>query len=170
MNTAVVLVLLVVAQRLGELIYGQRNTRRLLAEGAVEAGAGHYPVIVLIHSSWLMALLIVASRAPDLNWWMVGLYGLLQIGRLWVLVSLGRYWTPRVITLPGAPLIRRGPYRFLRHPNYAVVVAEIAVLPLALGAWQVAFVFSILNGAVLAWRIQIEDRTLAERYRSDASR
>ncbi len=163
MNAAVVIVGLVVAQRLGELVYGQRNTRHLLAEGAVEAGAGHYPVIVFVHSSWLMALLIVASRGPDLNWWMVGLYGLLQLGRLWVMVSLGRYWTPRLITLPGAPLLRRGPYRFLRHPNYVVVAAEIAVLPLAFGAWQVALVFSVLNGVVLAWRIHVEDSILAER-------
>ena len=163
MNPAVVIVLLVAAQRLGEMAYGQRNARRLLAEGAVEAGAGHYPVIVLVHAGWLMTLLVVASRDPEVNWWLVGLYGLLQIGRFWVLASLGRYWTTRLISLPNAPLVRRGPYRFLRHPNYAVVMAEIAVLPLAFGAWQVALVFSVLNGAVLSWRIRIEDRTLAER-------
>ncbi len=164
MNAAVVIVLLVAAQRLGETVYGQRNARRLLSEGAVETGAGHYPLIVLVHAAWLMTLLIVASRGPDVNWWLVGLYGLIQLARVWVLASLGRYWTTRIVSLPGAPLVRRGPYRFLRHPNYAVVVAEIAVLPLAFGAWQVALVFSVLNGAVLAWRIQIEDKTLAERH------
>ena len=163
MNAAVAIVLLVAVQRLGELVHGQRNARRLLAEGAVETGAGHYPIIVLVHAGWLMTLLVVASRGPEVNWWLVGLYGLLQIGRFWVLASLGRYWTTRLISLPNAPLVRRGPYRFLRHPNYAVVMAEIAVLPLAFGAWQVALVFSVLNGAVLAWRIRIEDRTLAER-------
>ena len=163
MNAAVVIVLLVALQRLAELIHGQRNARRLLAEGAMEAGAGHYPVIVLVHAGWLMSLLIVASRGPDVNWWLIGLYGLLQIGRFWVLASLGRYWTTRLISLPGAPLVHRGPYRFLRHPNYAVVVAEIAILPLAFGAWQIALVFSVLNGTVLAWRIRIENELLAGR-------
>jgi len=162
-NPAVVIVLLVAAQRLGEMVYGQRNAQRLLAEGATEAGAGHYPIIVLVHAGWLMALLIVASREPDVNWWLVGLYGLLQVGRVWVLASLGRYWTTRLISLPGVPLVRHGPYRFLRHPNYAVVVAEVAVLPLVFGAWQVALVFSVLNGAILAWRIRVENELLARR-------
>ncbi len=163
MNLALAIVLLVALQRLAELLHGQRNAKRLLAEGAVEAGAGHYPVIVLVHAGWLMALLIVASRAPEIDWWLLGLYGLLQIGRFWVLASLGRYWTTRLINLPGAPLVRHGPYRFLRHPNYLIVVAEIAVLPLVFGAWRTALVFSALNAAVLAWRIRIENRMLTER-------
>jgi methyltransferase len=90
-------------------------------------------------------------------------FAVLQGLRLWVLMSLGRYWTTRVITLPDAPLVRRGPYRFLRHPNYLVVAAEIAVLPLAFGAWAVAAVFSALNAALLAWRISLEDHALAPR-------
>jgi methyltransferase len=168
-NWALAIVLLVAAQRLAELVHGQRNARRLLAEGAVEAGAGHYPLLVLVHAGWLMALLVVASREPDIDWWLVGLYGLLQIGRFWVLASLGRYWTTRLISLPGAPLVRRGPYRVLRHPNYLIVVAEIAVLPLALGAWRTALAFSVLNAAILAWRIRVEDRALAERRVRDAA-
>ncbi|MDH3911759.1 MAG: hypothetical protein OEU09_10700 [Rhodospirillales bacterium] len=163
MNLALAIVLLVAAQRLAELIYGQRNSRRLLAEGAVETGTGHYPLLVLVHAGWLMALLILASRAPGVNWWLIGLYGLVQIGRLWVLASLGRYWTTRLISMPGAPLVRRGPYRFLKHPNYLIVVAEVAVLPLAFGAWRTAVVFSVLNAALLAWRVRIENRMLAER-------
>lgn len=164
MNAAVLIVLLVAAQRLGEMAYARHNAGRLLAEGAMEVGARHYPVIVLVHAGWLMSLLVIASRGPDVNWWLIALYGLLQIGRFWVLVSLGRYWTTRLISLPGETLVRGGPYRFLRHPNYAIVVAEIAVLPLAFGAWQAALVFSVLNGAVLAWRIRIEDSILAERH------
>jgi methyltransferase len=82
---------------------------------------------------------------------------------VWVIWSLGPYWTTRLITLPGAPLIRRGPYRFCRHPNYLVVVLEIAVLPLAFGAWEIAAVFSVLNAGVLAYRIGIENAMLAER-------
>src|SRR5262249_24074026 len=90
-------------------------------------------------------------------------FAILQGLRLWVLLSLGRYWTTRIITVPGAPLVRRGPYRFLRHPNYLVVAAEIAMLPLAFGAWVVAVVFSALNAALLAWRIALEDQALAPR-------
>src|SRR6185437_9200492 len=128
--------------------------RALLARGAIEAGAGHYPLLVLLHGAWLVALLyaVPAERAPSWGW--LGLF---------VLASLGPYWTTRIITLPGAPLVRRGPYRFLRHPNYVVVVAEIAVLPLAFGAWRIALVFSALNLALLAWRIRIEQQALAPR-------
>ena len=93
----------------------------------------------------------------------LGAFAGLQALRLWIIHSLGPFWTTRVITLPGAPLVRRGPYRFLRHPNYVVVVAEIAVLPLVFGAWRIAAVFSVLNLALLAWRIRIEQRALAPR-------
>jgi len=91
----------------------------------------------------------------------------LQGLRVWVLATLGRYWTTRIITLPGAPLVRRGPYRWLRHPNYVVVAGEIAVLPLAFGAWQIAVVFSLANALVLWIRIRSEERALATRPRED---
>lgn len=156
-------VLLVALQRLAELIYAQRNTRRLLEAGGREVGARHYPLFVLLHGGWLIAhLLFVPADAP-VNGWLLGLFVLLQLGRIWVIASLGRYWTTRIITLPEAPLVRRGPYRFLRHPNYLIVIGEIAALPLAFGAWQIALVFSLLNLALLAWRIRLEDATLAER-------
>ncbi|MEO3430190.1 isoprenylcysteine carboxylmethyltransferase family protein [Pelagibius sp. CAU 1746] len=155
--------ILVAAQRLAELVYASRNTRRLKAEGAIESGAGHYPLLVAVHVLWFAALaaFIPADRLPD--WALLGAFLGLQGLRLWVLASLGRYWTTRVITLPGAPLVRRGPYRFLRHPNYLVVAGEIAVLPLAFGAWEIAVIFSLANAAVLAWRIRCEERALSGR-------
>ncbi|MGF1594575.1 MAG: isoprenylcysteine carboxyl methyltransferase family protein [Kiloniellaceae bacterium] len=154
---------LVAAQRLAELAYARRNTRRLLAEGAVESGAGHYPILVGLHVLWLLSLavLVPADRAPD--WTLLALFLVLQGLRVWVLASLGRFWTTRIVTLPGAPLVRRGPYRWLRHPNYLVVAAEIAVLPLAFGAWEIAAVFSLANAAVLAWRIRCEESALSGR-------
>ncbi|HWG81021.1 MAG TPA: isoprenylcysteine carboxylmethyltransferase family protein [Stellaceae bacterium] len=163
MSWVAVIVALVAVERIAELVHARRNTRALLARGAIEAGAGHYPLLVLLHGAWLVALLyaVPAERAPSWGW--LGLFVLLQGLRLWVLASLGPYWTTRIITLPGAPLVRRGPYRFLRHPNYVVVVAEIAVLPLAFGAWRIALVFSALNLALLAWRIRIEQQALAPR-------
>ena len=88
---------------------------------------------------------------------------LLQLARAWVLVSLGQFWTTRIITAPGLPLVRRGPYRYLRHPNYVIVVAEIAILPLIFSAWWIALAFSVLNGILLVHRVRIENRVLAER-------
>ncbi|MEE9545548.1 MAG: isoprenylcysteine carboxylmethyltransferase family protein [Rhodospirillales bacterium] len=154
---------LVAAQRLAELIHSRRNTRRLLAEGGHEVGAGHYPLIVGLHAAWLLALLLLVPSEAPVNWPLLALFLALQAARLWVLASLGRLWTTRIVTLPGAPLVRRGPYRYLRHPNYLVVAAEIAVLPLVFGAWGIALVFSLLNLVLLIHRIRIEDAALAPR-------
>jgi methyltransferase len=162
-SAVAVIVTLVAAARIAELIHAARNTRALLARGGVEAGAGHYPLLVLLHGAWLASLLFLvpADTPPSWNW--LGAFALLQALRLWIIQSLGPFWTTRIITLADAPLVRRGPYRFLRHPNYVVVTAEIAVLPLAFGAWRIAAIFSVLNLALLAWRIRIEERALAPR-------
>lgn len=155
--------LLVAAQRLLELVLARRNTRRLLAQGAVEIGAGHYPLFVLLHAGWLAALVLTVPADAPVSWPLLTLFVLLQAGRVWVVASLGRFWTTRIVTLPGAPLVRRGPFRFVRHPNYLVVTGEIAVLPLAFGAWEIALVFSVLNAALLFHRIRVEERALAPR-------
>ena len=154
---------LVATQRLAELIHSRRNTRRLLAEGGHEVGAGHYPLIVGLHAAWLLALLLLVPSEAPVNWPLLALFLALQAARLWVLASLGRFWTTRIVILPGAPLVRRGPYRYLRHPNYLVVAAEIAVLPLVFGAWGIALVFSLLNLVLLIQRIRVEDAALAPR-------
>ena len=155
--------LLVAAQRLGELVYARRNESRLRARGAVESGASHYPLFILLHGAWLLAvfLLIPPDRAP--SWPLLAVFVLLQAARVWVMATLGPYWTTRVLSLPGAPLVRRGPYRWVRHPNYVIVAAEIAVLPLAFGAWWIAIVFSLANALLLRHRIGIEERALAGR-------
>lgn len=161
LDAARLVILLVALQRLAELVLARRNTARLLAEGAVEHGAGHYPAIVALHAAWLLALGLRAPGPVD-PWWLAG-FLVLQAGRVWVLASLGRYWTTRIITLPQAPLVRRGPYRCLRHPNYLVVVLEIPVLALALGLPWDALGFGLANAALLAWRIRAEERALAGR-------
>lgn len=150
----------VAVQRLWEVRLADRNTRRLRAEGAVEVGAGHYPLFILLHASWLAAIAIVTPWTMVPNPWWLALYVGLQFGRLWVIASLGRFWTTRIITLPSAPLIRRGPYRFLRHPNYVVASLEIAVLPLAFGQVWIALVWSVANALLVGWRIRVEDRAL----------
>ena len=156
----VAILALVTLQRLAELSLASRNGRRLLAQGAIEHGAGHYPLVVALHALWLAALWWWAPGRP-VNVALLIIFLVLQVGRLWVIGTLGERWTTRIIVKPGAPLVRRGPYRFMNHPNYLIVVLEIAVLPLVFGLWQLALVFSLLNALVLAIRIGQENRALA---------
>jgi methyltransferase len=155
--------LLVGLQRLGELWLSRRNGRRLLAEGGREIGAGHYPVLIAVHVGWLAAIFFLVPADAPVHWPLILAYLLVQAGRAWVIATLGRFWTTRVIDMPAAPLVRRGPYRWCRHPNYVVVVLEVAILPLAFGAWEIALAFSLANLAVLAWRLKIENAALARR-------
>ena len=165
MNAAQIILALVLLQRLGELMLARRNTERLLAQGGVEHGTEHYPYLVMLHGGWLAALAFFVPQDAEVNWAWLAVYIVLQALRVWVLFSLGPYWTTRIITVPNAPLVRRGPYRFMRHPNYAVVAAEIAVLPLVFGEWLIALIFSVLNVLVLRERIAVEERVIAQRRR-----
>ena len=150
----------VTLQRLAELWLANRNSRRLLASGAREFGAGHYPLIVALHTAWLAVLWFWApGRAISLPFLLI--FVLLQLGRIWVIATLGERWTTRIIVKPGAPLVQTGPYRFLNHPNYVIVTLEIAVLPLIFGLWQIAFIFSLLNFVILVFRIREENKALA---------
>ncbi len=159
MILGIAILALVTLQRLGELWLSNRNTRRLLDQGAHEVAPGHYPLIVAVHALWLASLWWLAPGRPINGFWLA-LFVLLEIGRLWVLRTLGPRWTTRIIILPRAQLVTGGPYRFARHPNYLVVVGEIATLPLVFGFWDLALVFSLLNAAVLATRIRKENRAL----------
>ena len=164
MNFLIYAIIVAVAlQRLAEVVYANRNTRALKARGAVEIGASHYPVMVALHASWLIAILFALPAPRQFHVLPFALFALLQLARLWVLKTLGPWWTTRILTLPDAPLITDGPYRFMRHPNYAIVVGEIAALPLAFGEWRVALIFSIFNAMMLVWRIRIENAALAPR-------
>ena len=150
---------LITLQRLAELALARRNTRLLLAQGGVEVAAAHYPAIVLVHTAWLLALWLLALPRPP-NLALLAIFALLQAGRIWVLATLGARWTTRIIVVPGAPLVRAGPYRFVNHPNYLIVAGEILVLPLAFGLPVLAVVFSGLNALVLWIRIQAENAAL----------
>lgn len=164
MTTAIYVILgLVALQRLAEVAYAERNTRALLARGAREIGRGHYPLIVLLHAAWLAAIALRVPADARIYWLPLVLFLMLQAARVWVIATLGPYWTTRIITLDDAPLVRRGPYRFVRHPNYLIVAGEILLLPLAFGEVRVALVFTILNAAMLAWRIRAEDTALVPR-------
>jgi methyltransferase len=160
-SLASIILALVTLQRLGELVLARRNTRALLARGAIEIGAGHYPLIVLVHTAWLIALWVF-GRNQDVYLPALAVFVALQLVRVWVLATLGARWTTRIIVVPGEALITSGPYRYFAHPNYAVVVGEIALLPLALHLPLLALLFTVLNAAVLAIRIRAEVRTLGE--------
>jgi len=155
----IVILGLVTLERIAELWLARSNTQRLLAEGGREHAPGHYPPIVAVHAAWLASLWWLALAGPIDGFWLA-LFVLIEIGRIWVLVSLGKRWTTRIIVLPDAPLVRRGPYRFVNHPNYVVVVAEIAVLPLVFGLWEISLLFSVLNAVLLTLRIRAENRAL----------
>ena len=154
------LVTFLIVQRLAELGLAQWNTARLRVGGGVEFGASHYPLMVALHAAWLLGLWMLGHDHPVDPLWLA-VFILLQAGRLWVIASLGRRWTTRVIVLPSASSVARGPYRWLRHPNYVVVVFEIAVVPLALGLPLFALVFSLANTTLLAYRIRVENQALA---------
>ncbi len=149
----------VTAQRLIELPIARANTARLIAAGGHEVSPGHYPLIVAVHAAWLGALWWFAPGRP-IDLFLLGAFALVEVARVWVLQSLGPRWTTRIIVVPGERLVARGPYRLVSHPNYVVVAAEIALLPLVFGLWQVALLFSALNFIVLLIRIRAENRAL----------
>ena len=153
----------VVIQRLGELAYANANTRRLLAEGGREYGEKHYPLFIVLHGGWLISIALFAKPTDAPNLLLLNAFIATQTFRFWTLASIGRWWTTRIISAPHFPKVKRGPYRFIKHPNYALVVVEIALLPLLLGASAMALTFSILNAALLAWRLIIESAVLAQR-------
>jgi methyltransferase len=160
-STASIILTLVTVQRLAELAISRRNTRRLMARGAIEVAPGHYPIVVAVHVSWLIALWTFGYDQP-VNVIILSVYLVLQGFRCWVMWTLGSRWTTRIIILPETQLVTAGPYKFLSHPNYAVVICEIATLPLALGLGWVAAIFTVLNAASLAIRIRAENRALAQ--------
>jgi methyltransferase len=147
------IVAIVVLLRVAELLYAERNTRRLRTLGAVEIAPQQYPWFIALHVAWLASLLLFIPANTPPNLYLLAIFAVAQVARVWVIATLGNFWTTRVITLPGAPLVRRGPY----------VCIELAVLPLAFGAWVIALVFTCANAALLVWRISAEDAALDAR-------
>ncbi len=163
MNWPALIIGLVTAERLVELIISNRNAEKLYKRGGHEAGRNHYPLIVILHICWLITVYAAAPHRAAPNIPLILIYLVLQAGRVWVIQSLGSYWTTRIINVPKAPLVHRGPYRFMKHPNYAIVIAEIAILPLAFGEINAAVIFSVLNLLILSWRVFVENRALDSR-------
>ena len=153
----------IVVQRLGELVHANRNTRRLLNEGGQEHGADHYQYFIFLHSAWIAIIALLVDPQHDIHPAMLALFVGTQLLRLWTLASIGRWWTTRIISAPHFDRVKRGPYKYISHPNYLVVVLEVAIVPLMLGLPSVALVFSVLNALLLRHRIRVENRVLGER-------
>ena len=160
-----VLVALVGLERVAELVVSHRNAGWSISRGGVESGRRHYPVMVALHVGLLGGALVEVWWArpefvPLLGWTALALVLASQSLRWWCIATLGRQWNTRVIVVPGLPLVRRGPYRWLSHPNYVAVVVEGAALPLVHSAWVTAVVFTVANAAVLTVRIRTENAAL----------
>ena len=159
---------IVILQRLGELIIAKRNEVWLRANGAIEYGKLHYKFIVMLHTLWFVSMLIeywyrnglVEIKLSMFNYSLLGIFAVLQLMRVWVLTSLGKYWNTKILVIPNAQLVAKGPYKFIKHPNYVVVVLELLVLPLAFNLIITAALFSVLNAAVLYVRIKEENKAL----------
>jgi methyltransferase len=162
-GAAQIAALLILLQRGLEEIYSARNTARLIAEGGREAGRDYYPVVAITHLAWIAAIFLLIPATAPVIWPLAVLYLLLQVARYWIIATLGRYWTHRIITLADAPVVRVGPYRYLRHPNYVVTIAETFLLPLVFGEAAIAVIFGCVWSAVLYYKIILEDAALAER-------
>jgi methyltransferase len=161
MTLAIIILILLTVQRLAELVLAKRNTARLLARGGVEKSSNHYAFIVVMHATWLVMLWLFVDEA-HINYWWLSLFIVLQFLRIWVIATLGERWTTRIIVVPGEARIQRGPYRYLAHPNYVIVAAEIIALPMALGLPWIAVIFTVLNATILWVRIRAEAKALAE--------
>jgi methyltransferase len=155
--------LLVLAQRGCEELYSMRTTRALLQAGAMEVGSEYYPVVAVAHLAWIASLFFLVPADAAVSRPLLILYLALQAVRYWVIGTLGRYWTHRIITLPRAPIVGRGPYRYISHPNYAVTIAETFLLPVVFGGWALAFIMTAVWSAVINYKIVLENRALAER-------
>jgi methyltransferase len=158
-----IVALLVLLQRGAEELYSARNTKALIAAGGQEAGSSYYPVVATTHLAWIASLFFLVPADAPISIFLAACYVLLTAVRYLVIGTLGRFWTHRIITLKDAPIVRRGPYALVRHPNYIVTIAETFLLPAVFGAWAVAFIMTAVWAAVLRYKIELEDAALAPR-------
>ncbi len=160
--TFTVFISFIILLRLGELVLAKSNEKWLLANGAVEYGRRHYPFIVLLHTSFLVSLILEYVICP-VHVYHVGLlvlYFLLVAFKAWVVLSLGKFWNTRIYHIGNVDLVKRGPYKYFKHPNYVIVVAEIAIIPMAFELYYTAVIFTVLNLVMLYVRIEEENKAL----------
>ena len=159
-----IIALLILIQRGAEELYSARNTQALIAAGAREVGRSYYPVVATTHLAWIASLFFLIPATATASYLLAAIYIALQVVRYWVIATLGRFWTHRIFTLDDAPIVRRGPYQYLRHPNYAVTIAETFLLPAVFGAVALGIIMGAVWSAVLAYKIRLEDEALSTRH------
>ena len=155
--------LIVLAQRGIEELHSSRNTKRLLNSGAREYGKTYYPVVAITHLSWIGSIFLLVPSKAEIVWPLIVAFLAIQVLRYWIIFTLEGYWTHRIISLEGAEIVKKGPYRFMRHPNYAITMLETLILPLCFGAVWLALLMSLIWGAVIRYKIELEDQALNER-------
>jgi methyltransferase len=160
-----IVALIILLQRGLEELYSARNTRALITEGAREVGRSYYPVVATTHLAWIASLYFLITADAPISSILAVIYLALQVVRYWVIGTLGRYWTHRIFTLENAPVVRRGPYQYFRHPNYAVTITETFLLPMVFGAFALGIIMGAVWAAVLYYKIRLEDEGLSERRR-----
>jgi methyltransferase len=160
--------IVLILQRIGEEIYSQINTRRLLARGARHENREFYPIVAAVHVTWLAGFFLLIPPTAQPIWPLLILYILIQPVRYWIIATLGPYWTHGTVALDGAPMVTSGPYQYVRHPNYIVTVIELFLLPAAFGAWAMAVMYLCLWVPIVRYKIVLEDRANAARRRPAA--
>ncbi len=160
------LIVIVICQRIIEVIIANKNAEWIKEQGGYEVGKNHYKYLVLLHTLFFLSLIVeVTVHRPTFVAWAIipfFIFLIAQLGRVWALSSLGEFWNTRIMVLPGAKVIAKGPYRFIRHPNYVIVTTEIAMLPLIFQAYWTLITFTIINAIVLSVRIRTEEKALKE--------
>ena len=149
-----------ILQRLSELVIARRNEKWLLAQGAVEYGRGHYPFMIALHTLFIVSLIVeyILKGGTEISWLFLVLFLVVISFKFWALSSLGKYWNTKIYRVPGVYPVRKGPYKFLKHPNYMEVVCEIAIIPLVFHLYYTSIIFTILNAAMLYVRISVENK------------
>lgn len=162
-----IIISIVIIQRLTELLVAKKNEVWLRKQGAVEYGREHYKYIVLLHTMFFISMFIeynIRGRHSEfsvINYLFLVIFSILQLMRLWVLNSLGQYWNTKILRIPGYVLIKKGPYRYFKHPNYIIVVCEIIVIPMIFDLYYTAVIFTVLNAIILSVRIKEENKVLS---------
>jgi len=153
-----------VLQRLSELLIARQNEKWLLSQGAVQYGQSHYPFMIAMHTLFIIAIIAEYNvrGGTEISWIFLGIFLAVLLFKFWALSSLGKYWNTKIYRIPGVYPVKRGPYKFLKHPNYMEVVCEIAVIPLVFHLYYTAIIFTILNAAMLTVRITVENRVWAQ--------
>ena len=153
-----------ILQRLSELLIARRNEKWLLSQGAVQYGQSHYPFMIAMHTLFIVSIIVeyYLRGGTQISWIFLGIFLAVLLFKFWALSSLGKYWNTKIYRIPGVYSVKRGPYKFLKHPNYMEVVCEIAIIPLVFHLYYTAIVFTVLNAIMLSVRIRVENRVWAE--------